>query len=142
MRAYVRHMSPAKVLVVSPDARLREEMVQVMLRDGHVVDHVAGQEDAISACGEHRPPDFIVLDASRAPSSHTVERLERACTPTSTTLVLLTSHKGGPRRTRRRGLTTLRVDRPHAISDLVSLSRMIERQHATQSESRLRHPTA
>jgi DNA-binding response OmpR family regulator len=118
---------PAKVLVVSPDAHLREQIVQVMLRDGLIVDHVPREEEAFAACAEHRAPDFIVYDVARLPHPQALQRLEEACSPTPTTLVLLTSRK--KRLRLGRGTTTIRVDRPRAVTDLVNLSRLIERRY-------------
>jgi DNA-binding response OmpR family regulator len=122
-------MPPAKVLVVSPDARLREEIVQTMLRDGLIVDHVPHEAQALSACEEHRPPDFIVLDLPQEPTKDTLDRLEQACGPGGATLVLLTDREGPVKRLRGRRPSTIRIDRPDAISGLIRLSRLIERRY-------------
>jgi DNA-binding response OmpR family regulator len=121
-------MVPAKVLVVSPDARLREELAQVLLRDGLVVDQVRKEADALAACASRRPPDFIVLDSMQPPAPEVLDRLEQACQPAQTTIVLLTQRKPS-RRWRKMAGAAIQVDRPGAISDVVGLSRMIEQRY-------------
>jgi DNA-binding response OmpR family regulator len=122
-------MVPAKVLVVSSDARLREELAQVLLRDGLVVDQVRKEADALAACEGRRPPDFIVLDSMHPPAPELLDRLEQACQPAQTTIVLLTQPKRSRRWRKVAGPAAIQVDRPGVISDVVGLSRMIERRY-------------
>jgi DNA-binding response OmpR family regulator len=127
-RAYFGDVVPAKVLVVSPDAHLREELAQVLLRHGLVVDQVRQEADALTACTSRRPPDFILLDSTPPPAPEVLDQLEQACQPTQTTIVVLTQRKLS-RRWRKMAGAAIQVDRPGAISDVVGLSRMIEQRY-------------